>query len=473
MPLYVSRTFLNPELKPRKKTKMKKRIVGVRHRQKKTKEGEARPTVLCIAPVGDPSNTIEISLEDEQDEIDWAHHVYPITFRDVLPRDKPEDFLPWHLQWKKVKEGESIEGIPDSHLRSEGKVTERLTKVPCEFIGAETGDTIVMLAGGSGNLFAHLLSRVGEQMDMKVMRISAARAKEFRKGTEFEPVENLHRALVWMYESDSSGFRQLQARHRAQVEIEELYKLFEDVQNDRKSCGLRLYQRAKRSAYTQPHVETSTHVAVEERHKALLASDPVHLALNMEEERVEDDALKIMKSMPIYTQVLKGVSGIGPRIALRLIASIPDISAFETEAQFCAFCGVHCLGADGNKLKKGETPPTNRGGFPRHKRGVICDWKPVLRQALFLFDDQLNRNPGSYWGSRRVEIKKGLRAKHPVPVEEIVEGGRKVKRYTDGHIQNMARWKTLNKFCRWLFRRLKNLERELDTSKAGEVSRVA
>jgi hypothetical protein len=452
---------------------MKTRTVGVRHRQKMTKEGEARPTALCIAQVGDLSNTIELLLATEQDEIDWAHHELPIKFRDVLPEDDPKNFLPWHLQWKKVKEGESTEGIPATQLRRDGKIIERLRKVPCEFIGAEKGDTIVMLAGGSGNLFAHLLSRVGEEQDMKVMRISAARAKEFRKGTEYEAVENMHQALVWMYELNPSNFRQLQPRHRAQVEIEELYKLFEDVQGDRKSCGLRLYQRAKRFAFTQSHVETSEHVAVEDRYKTLLASDPVHLALETEEKRVEREALKIMESMPIYTRILEGVTGIGPRIALRFIASIPDISAFETEAQFCAFCGVHCLGKDGNKLKKGEVPPTDRGGFARRKRGVICDWKPTLRQALFLFDDQLNRNPKSYWGARRVEIKKGLREKHPVPVEEVVEGGRKVKRYTDGHIQNMARWKTLNKFCRWLFKQLKKLERELDESELDKVSKVA
>lgn len=455
----------------RTRIEMKKRVVGVRHRQKMTREGEARPTALCIAQAGDPSNTTELLLETEQDEIDWAHGEYPIKFRVATPEDNPKNFLPWHLQWKKIKADE-LEGIPEYHIRRDGKLIEKLHKVPCEFIGAERGDTIVMLAGGSGNLFAHLLSRVGEQIEMKVMRISGARAKEFRKGSEFEEIEHLHRALAWMYESDSSGFRHLQPRHRAQVEIEELHKLFVDVQNDRKSCGLRLYQRAKRQAFTQSHVETSEHVAVEDRYKSLLASDPVHLALLAEEGRVEKDALKIMQSMPIYNRVLKDISGIGPRIALRLIASIPDISAFETEAQFSAFCGVHCLGKDGKKLKKGEIPPQDRGGFARHKRGIVCDWKPTLRQALFLFDDQLNRNPGSHWGARRVEIKAGLRMKHPVPIEEVVEGGRKVKRYTDGHIQNMARWKTLNKFCRWLFRKLKNLERELSESEVAEVSKV-
>ncbi len=125
-------------------------------------------------------------------------------------------------------------------------------------------------------------------------------------------------------------------------------------------------------------------------------------------------------------------------------------------------------------MQKGETPPAARGGFPRRKRGVVCDWKPTLRQALFLFDDQLNRNPGSHWGARRKLIKAAYRVKHPEPVEEVLEGGRKVKRYTDGHIQNMARWKTLNKFSRWLFRELKKLEAELSGAEVGgERQKVA
>jgi hypothetical protein len=447
---------------------MKTNVIGVRHRQKMTKENEARPTMLCIAPAGDPSNTRELQLGSEQDEIDWAHGKFPIKFRAARPTDNPKDFLPWHLQWKKVKEDESIEGVPDSHLRKEGKIIERLVKVPSEYTGLKAGDTMVMLAGGSGNLFAHLLSRVGEQIGAKVMRVSAARAKEFRKGTEYAGVEHQHRALVWMYESDPTQFRELLPRHRQQVEIEELYKLFEEVQGDRKSCGLRLYQRAKRFAFTRPEVETSEHVTLEEQYKKMLATDPIHLALEAEEKKIEREALKIMEDMPIYDRVLKPIAGIGPRIALRIIASVPDITAFETAAQFCAFCGVHALGKDGQKMKKGETPPVARGGFPRRKRGVVCDWKPTLRQALFLFDDQLNRNPGSYWGARRVAIKTAYREKHPVPVEMEGEGGKKVTRYTNGHLQNMARWKTLNRFCRYLFRELKKLEIEL--SKGQDTS---
>lgn len=275
-----------------------------------------------------------------------------------------------------------------------------------------------------------------------------------------------------MYSLETDKFRQLQARHRTQVIIEELYKQFEEIQNDRKSCGLRLYQRAKRFAFTQEVVETHEHVTLEDRYKALLASDPIHLALEAEEKRVEREAEKVMKSMPIYKQVFEPIAGIGPRIAMRMIASIPDISAFETREQFCAFCGVHALGPDGKKLRKGEIPPSARGGFPRKKRGVVCDWKPTLRQALFLFDDQLNRNPGSVWGAKRKAVKTAYREKHPVVVEEELEGGKKVKRYTDGHIQNMARWKTLNKFCRFLFSELKRLEQELSEDE-GQLEKVA
>jgi hypothetical protein len=129
-----------------------------------------------------------------------------------------------------------------------------------------------------------------------------------------------------------------------------------------------------------------------------------------------------------------------------------------------------------------------------------------------LFDVQLTRNPGSVWGVKRASIKQAYREKHPVPVEEVIgesvpkealevvigsmlsaeeEGqkhqilltkggaedgkkGKKVKRYTDGHIQNMARWKVLNKFCRFLFSELKKLEKELSEAEdSSEDEKVA
>jgi hypothetical protein len=450
-----------------------KRIIGVRHRQKMTQDGEARPTALCVTRAGDPSKNSEILLETEQDEIDWAHGMLPIKFREAASDDKLEDFLPWHLQWKKVKEGELIEGLPKSHIRVDGKLTERLHKVPCEFTGLEKGDTILMLAGGSGDLFGHLLSRVGEENGSVVMRTSAARAKESRKGSAYEKVEFLHIGLVWMYASDSEKFRKLLPRHLAQVEIKEVYLRFADVQEDRKACGLRLYQRAKRDAYLQKGVETSAMVAIQERHKKLLASDPVHLALLTEEKGVEKEALKIMEGMLQYQRIYEPVKGIGPRIALRLISSLLDITAFETPAQFAAYCGTHVLGIDGKKLQKGDIPPTDRGVFPRKRRGVVCDWKPVLRQALYLLDDQFNRNPKSYWGQRRIAIKQAYREKHPVPVQMPNEKEELVWRYTDGHIQKMATWKTLNKFCRWLFKELKKLEAEVSEAERGGISKVA
>jgi hypothetical protein len=472
----LTKNFQQEYSNPNPITTMKEilnRIIGVRHRQKMTVGGEVKPTMLCITPAGDPSKTSYIQLETEQEEIDWAHRMLPTKFRDATPEDNPDEFLPWHLQWKKVKPEESIEGLPKNHVRVDGKLTERLHKVPCEFTGLQMGDTVLMLAGGSGNLFGHLLSRVGEKNGSVVMRTSAARAKEFRQASEYDALDQMHIALVWMYASESTKFRQLLPRHLPQVEIEELYKLFADVQNNRKACGLRLYQRAKRLAYLQDGVETSNMVTVQERHKMLLASDPVHQALLSEEKRVELDALEIMEGMPAYYRILEPVKGVGPRIALRILSSLPDITAFETEAQFCAFCGVHALGNNGKKLQKGEIPPTDRGGFPRRKRGVTCDWKPTLRQAMFLLDDQFNRNPKSYWGERRASIKQKLREKHPVPVETQNEAGKTVKRYTDGHIQNMARWKTLNKFCRWLFRELKKLEADISATEGGEVSKAA
>ena len=50
-----------------------------------------------------------------------------------------------------------------------------------------------------------------------------------------------------------------------------------------------------------------------------------------------------------------------------------------------------------------------------------------------------------------------MRERHPEPVA-VMRKGRTVKRYTDGHILKMARWRTLTKFVRWLVKEWLRLE---------------
>lgn len=98
------------------------RIIGIRHRIKRTTEGEARPTELYILN-RDALDEV-VSLETEDDELNF--------------------------------------------VRSEVK----------------SGDRFAMILGGSGNSFAYALSRMGERKGAKVHRISAFNLKAERGDSE-------------------------------------------------------------------------------------------------------------------------------------------------------------------------------------------------------------------------------------------------------------------------------------------------
>jgi hypothetical protein len=58
------------------------RYIGIRHRIKKTKDGEAKPTQLAIVENG---KVVTLDLAEDVDELDWVKGIYPIRWRDVVP----------------------------------------------------------------------------------------------------------------------------------------------------------------------------------------------------------------------------------------------------------------------------------------------------------------------------------------------------------------------------------------------------
>jgi len=82
--------------------------------------------------------------------------------------------------------------------------------------------------------------------------------------------------------------------------------------------------------------------------------------------------------------------------------------------------------------------------------GNTANWHSDGRQGLYLLSEQWNRRPDSLWGQKLRENKAKFRAKYP-EVIEVIEGGRKRRLYSKGHIQNMARWRTITQFVCWLY----------------------
>lgn len=115
------------------------RIIGLRHRVKKTTKGEARPTEVFI--LGESPEKIE--LETEQDELEFVR------------------------------------------------------------TGLLEGDRIAMVLGGSGDSLAYALSRAGEELGVKVYRIPAFRLKNERGlGDKDNDAELLARMLEYVAKRD-------------------------------------------------------------------------------------------------------------------------------------------------------------------------------------------------------------------------------------------------------------------------------
>lgn len=196
-------------------------------------------------------------------------------------------------------------------------------------------------------------------------------------------------------------------------------------------------------------------------------NDLVLAGLVKEEKAREKELETAVEALDVYQNILAKIEGLGFLITARLLCAIQDIRRFRTEAQLKRYVGTFV---------------TNEGAFPRRRAGEVANWAGDARQALYLLSDQWNRRPGSEWGQKLLASKAGYRTKHPHPVLVEKDTGKEfpllngkwmktgsngtymiktpegpkevrgVRRYGDGHILLMARWRTAGKFVEWLWR---------------------
>lgn len=150
--------------------------------------------------------------------------------------------------------------------------------------------------------------------------------------------------------------------------------------------------------------------------------------------------------------------------------------------RFKKFCGVHLINGWALCTDCGHTFDTDKhamsGGcpkcnssnvtaksiFPRRRTGMVANWHPAVRQALYLLGDQFNRRPDSVWGKRLRAIKAELQKTHPEPV---IYG--KVKRFTPIHLHKTAIWRTLTRFAETLFNQWLDVELRASQKEIIEV----
>lgn len=406
------------------------RVIGIRHRVKKTAKGEARPTMVAIE---EACTTRVLTLDDDDAEKDFLLGVFPTSFRAVEPGENVDRFPVHHLKFR----------------RDEVSGEQVVSRVPDSYDGLRAGDSVAMLLGGSGDRFAAALMRRGEEVGAKVYRLPPFVMKE-RRGDA--PKDDDYRTFVALFLVNPAAFREMSRRDWDLIRLREAHYARREAMRARIGCEQRLRQQVIGRIFLneEGRFPEGTVEAAYDREKA---NDEVYRNLLKEEKRREAELKRAVKALPIWP-LFEGIEGCGENIAAGIIAAVGDIRLFPNKKKFKAFCGVHVDEA---------------GAFPCHRRGKVGNWQPKARQALYLLGDQFNRRPDSFWGKKLRAAKERFQAKHPEVITIVAErgeangkdgenGGRARKLYTKLHIHQMATWRTLTKFAEWLYGAWKRTE---------------
>jgi len=401
------------------------RHIGIRHRIKFTKDGEARPTEIAIIAAG--KDPVVIKLKSEQDELDFVSGTLPVKWRKPKPDEDLSAFAPHHIQ--------------------RSKKTKEVTKVPLAYDGLKSGDIVAMMLGGSGDYLAYAMVRRCLDLEhSRVMRVPGYIMKEYRG--EDKEHDSVHLARLAIERPEA--FYEVSPRDLQIIDVRLKFRARIDAMKDRIACEQRLLQASRGQMFCDSS-GLNPERTLEQIYKELKASDPILQAVLKDERRRERELIKALEELDVYQKLFAPVEGMGPKIAARIICEVMDIRAYETEAKLKAKLGCHVL--QGGKYA--DVPPEKQ--FPRRRRGMTANWSDEGRKALYLLADQFNRRPNSKWGKTLLWYKERFRAKHP----EVIEVNGK-KRFTNAHIHKRAMWRTVTKFVEFLHRDWTRLVEEGD-----------
>lgn len=431
------------------------RFIGIQHRTKRTKAGEARPTRVCI--IGEYGGAPEFELEDEMSELNFVYNLFPVEFRPVEDSDDLASFKPSHIKWRKLKKDEDVNEFPENRRRQEDKIWYVADKVACTFEGLRSGDVVGMVLGGSGDKFAYALSRRSEEIGASVYRLPSFILKEKRQTAVKDGDASLLACLV---REEQDQFYLVNRRERELIKLTQAYHDRMDAMKARIVCEQKIHQNLVGRIFCSEEGQYPEGT-IEVLYEQAKANDKILDGFVAEEKKRDKELAKLLNQLGIYEELFQKIEGVGPAIAARLIVAIRDVRRFSTKHKLKAYLGVHvmCGGKFGDR-------PANRQ-FVRRRAGEVANWQDDGRQALYLLVDQFNRRPNSEWGKKLREVKAKLRATHPdVMCQECeckwddcqMQKTHK-RKYTDGHIQKMALWRTATKFTEWLWKEWMRIER--------------
>ena len=391
------------------------RLIGIQHRRKKTKDGEARPTIVSIRS---SNGTTAHELEEVMDELDFVYGKFPTAFRNVTIGEDLSGSEQHHIVFGNPTEEETLEAIlktwPRASLRIESKgrgkaKTEILTGIPekvaCEFEGVRDGDVILGIFGGSGkDLMIALINRT-EETRTKVLLTAPKNLKLFRDESHLEKHGDAE-LLIELYQKKPELFHEMFPTDADTLQVMFNWDQVDDAMDQRKKVAQRAEQAAKHTAFTQKGYLGSRFA------ERILEIKNDNKTLQLVEES-EAEAQKLLKSSveshPLYQYVFGDIKGCGPRGFAKILSGVLDIRRFDRNGigAFLRFCGY--------ASEKGENGRNTIQRFRRGGKG--SSFNPEVKQAIWLLIDlQFSRQPdddNTPWGRRFRQIKADLRAKHP------------------------------------------------------------
>ncbi|MEI8328323.1 MAG: transposase [Candidatus Taylorbacteria bacterium] len=442
------------------------RTIGIAHRVKQKKNEEPRPTLVAIKY--GPDDIRRYKLETEQDEMDFLNGHLAIKWGRIDPTWDISEVPHHQIIFRSAKEEDVLVSRHASQCRYETKkgkkgapdtkiLIEIAEKMPVDWIGLEMNDKVAMILGGSGDYLAYALSFKLSEMGGSVIRIPPFKLQAYRGQASKDDDDVL---LARLAEEHRTEFYETFSRDLDVIDVRNKYRGWKDAMKARIGCEQRLFQSHIGTTFCS-EAGYCPEGSIKKDFEKLRDTDAVLVALEAEETRRLKELTKAVEALDVYKQIFEYITGLGPRIAARLVYAVVDIRRFKKASQFVAYLGLHVRQKD----KNGKDLPTEKQ-FPRRRGGEIANWDEENgRQAFWNLADQFNRQKGTTrWSAYLLETKKRLRLKHPteVIVTVMVDGKeKKIRRYTNGHIHKMAIWRTLTRFAEWLHGEWWKLERSM------------
>lgn len=165
------------------------------------------------------------------------------------------------------------------------------------------------------------------------------------------------------------------------------------------------------------------------------------------EKKIKKEVAELLIGVPIWEEFLNEVKGIGPCLGGSLYAAIFDISKFNYVSSLWKYAGMDVVD----------------GEAPRRKRGEKITWNPFLRMTMYKVTDSFVKQKADVSLYRRLydQKKAYYQGKYPEEVNHPTrkrKDGKPIKKYTPGHIHNMAKRYTGKIFLQHLWRTWRELE---------------